>query len=142
LAERETLQTAVCHPARQGITVFLVDDHAMVRQGLRAVFEGYEDFTVIGEASNGKEAIEGVEKLHPQIVLMDVNMPKMNGIEATAMIKAHYPWIIVIGVSVNPDPDKETAMLKAGAATLIHKESAVESLYEAMKEVVKNEPRT
>jgi DNA-binding NarL/FixJ family response regulator len=73
---------------------------------------------------------------------MDVNMPKMNGIEATAMIKAHYPWIIVIGVSVNPDPDKETAMLKAGAATLIHKESAVESLYEAMKEVVKNEPRT
>ena len=75
----------------------------------------------------------------PQLVLMDVNMPRKNGIEATATIKAQYPWITVIGVSVNPDSDKENAMLKAGAATLINKESAVERLYEAMKEVVKQD---
>ena len=138
LGERDQ-ETTVSRQTRQPISVLLVDDHAMVRQGLRAVFEGYKDFTVIGEASNGEEAIEAVAKLRPQIVLMDVNMPRKNGIETTAAIKAHYPWIIVIGVSVNPDPDKESAMLKAGAATLIHKESAVECLYETMKEVVKND---
>ena len=73
------------------VRVLLVDDHAMVRQGLRSVLDGYADLAVVGEASNGEEAVSMAERLRPALVLMDVNMPRMSGVEATARIKARYP---------------------------------------------------
>ncbi|MEP6891540.1 MAG: response regulator transcription factor, partial [Nitrospirota bacterium] len=112
----------------------LVDDHAMVRQGLRAVLDSYPDVDVVGEARNGEEAVELVERLQPTIVLMDINMPKMNGIKATAQITSRFPGIIVVGLSVQAGGENEEAMRKAGASMLLTKEAAVEELYRAIRE--------
>ncbi|HET8721763.1 MAG TPA: response regulator, partial [Nitrospira sp.] len=121
--------------ARDGakpIQVLLVDDHAMVRQGLRSVLEGYADIEVVGEASNGEEAVLMAERLRPSLVLMDINMPKMSGVDATAHIKARHPDIMVIGLSVQAGHESHLAMLKAGATRLLTKEAAVEQLHHAI----------
>jgi CheY-like chemotaxis protein len=115
------------------IRVLLVDDHAMVRQGLRTVLDGYPDLEVVGEAANGEEAVILVEHLRPSLVVMDINMPKANGIEATAAIKARYPQTAVIGLSVQTNGETQEAMLKAGASLLLTKEAAVDQLYEAIR---------
>ena len=125
------------HPALQQdakIRVLLVDDHAMVRQGLRAVLESYPDVEVVGEAWNGEEAVACAERLQPTIVVMDINMPKMNGIKATAQIASRYPGIIVIGLSVQAGGENEVAMRGAGASMLLTKEAAVDELYRAIRE--------
>ncbi|MDN5941792.1 MAG: response regulator, partial [Nitrospira sp.] len=76
------------------------------------------------------------EALHPAVVLMDINMPKMNGIDATAHIKARHPEVIVIGLSVNARGENERAMQQAGAAVLLTKEAAMDELYRAMQEAL------
>jgi CheY-like chemotaxis protein len=116
-----------------GIRLLLVDDHAMVRQGLRTTLEQYADLLLVGEANDGQEAIDLVEKLRPQVVIMDINMPRVNGIDATARIKAHYPDICIIGISVNAGEDNQAAMRRAGATLLITKEAAVDELYHAIQ---------
>jgi CheY-like chemotaxis protein len=116
--------------------VLLVDDHAMVRQGLRTVLDGYADVEVVGEASNGEEAVRRVSEWLPSIVVMDINMPTMNGIEATAAITARYPDIRVIGLSVNAGEENRAAMQQAGATLLLTKEVAVDQLYVAIQQAV------
>jgi DNA-binding NarL/FixJ family response regulator len=118
--------------------VLLVDDHAMMRQGLRAILETYADVQVVGDACDGSEALAAVDRLRPHVILMDINMPKKNGIEATADIKARYPDVQIIGLSVNAGHENQVAMLKAGASMLLTKEAAVEQLYSAIQEVVNN----
>lgn len=120
----------------QKVKVLLVDDHAMMRQGLRGVLDRHSDLEVIGEASNGEEAVALVEPLRPSVILMDINMPKMNGIKATAHIKAHYPGIAIIGLSVNADGGHQKAMKTAGAAALLRKEAAVEDLYLTIQQAI------
>lgn len=118
------------------IRVLLVDDHVMIRQGLRAVLEAYSDIELIGEAGNGEEAIVLVDRLEPSVVVMDISMPKMNGIEATGRITTRHPSLAVIGLSVNAGGDNQAAMLKAGARQLLTKEAAAEQLYGAIKHAV------
>ena len=118
------------------LTVLLVDDHAMMRQGLRSVLEAHTDIQIIGEASDGQEAVVMADALRPAVVVMDINMPRLNGIEATARIKGQYPDIRVIGLSVNAGPNNREAMLKAGADMLLTKEAAVEELYRGIQAVV------
>ncbi|HKO30013.1 MAG TPA: response regulator [Nitrospiraceae bacterium] len=125
----------------QPIRVLLVDDHAMVRQGLRTVLDSYADIQIVGEASNGEEALVGVATHQPSIVVMDINMPKMNGIEATAAIRNSNPEINVIGLSVQSGGEIQQAMLKAGADVLLTKEAAVDQLYKAIQTVRKGETR-
>jgi DNA-binding NarL/FixJ family response regulator len=122
----------------KGIQVLIVDDHALVRQAIRSMLERYPDIHVVGEARNGLEAIFLVEKVHPRIVLMDINMPKMNGIEATAKITSDYPDTSIIGFSVNATPESQEAMKRAGAVQLVPKDAAVEELYDAICEAVIN----
>ncbi|HKR79625.1 MAG TPA: response regulator transcription factor [Nitrospira sp.] len=117
---------------RASIPVLLVDDHAMVRQGLRSVMEGFPNIDIIGEASNGDEALKLVEKRRPAVVLMDINMPKLNGIEATAKIKSEHPEVAVIGLSVNAESINQEAMKKAGASMLLAKEAVITELYNAI----------
>lgn len=117
--------------------VLIADDHAMVRQGLRSVLEGFPDIDVIGEASNGQEALDLTEQLKPSAVVMDINMPGMNGIEATAKIKTRHPDIVVIGMSVNASVDNHDAMRTAGASVLLTKEAAVDQLHGAIQTAVK-----
>lgn len=117
--------------------VLIADDHAMVRQGLRSVLEGFSDIVVIGEASNGQEAVDLTEQFKPAVVVMDINMPFMNGIEATAKIKTRHPDIVVIGMSVNASVDNHDAMRTAGASLLLTKEAAVDQLHGAIQGAVK-----
>jgi CheY-like chemotaxis protein len=120
---------------KAGIPVLLVDDHVMVRQGLRSVMEAFPGIEIIGEASNGHEALKLVETRRPAVVLMDINMPKLNGIDATARIKSEHPEIAVIGLSVNAEKTNQQAMKKAGASMLLPKEAVVDELYNAILSV-------
>jgi len=119
------------------VNVLLVDDHAMVRQGLRAILESYPDLHIIGEAVDGREAVHAVRTLRPHVVIMDVNMPVMDGIEATTRIRCECPEIIVIGLSVNASGPNREAMMRAGAVDLLTKEAAVEQLYETIVKALK-----
>ncbi|MGE0468290.1 MAG: PAS domain S-box protein [Nitrospira sp.] len=119
------------------IHVLLVDDHTLIRQGLRAMLDGYEEMELVGEAANGEEAVRLVEELHPAVVVMDINMPKMDGIEATRRITSRHPHIAVIGLSVNAGVENQEAMSRAGAVRLMTKESAMEDLYGVIHEAVK-----
>jgi DNA-binding NarL/FixJ family response regulator len=118
------------------VRVLLVDDHVMVRQGLKALLEGYPDVSVIGEASHGEDGVEMAAKLEPDVVLMDINMPWMDGIEATRRIKKIRPEITVIGLSVNDSSQVIDAMKKAGAAAFVSKDAASDQLYQAIAEVM------
>ncbi len=122
---------------RSSKRVLLVDDHVMVRQGLRSVLDAYDDIQIVGEAQDGAEAVRLVGELQPQVVVMDINMPKMNGIEATARIKTNRPGTIVIGISVNTGDDNGNAMRRAGAAVLLNKEAAVDDLYRTIQDLLK-----
>ncbi len=116
----------------EGTRILLVDDHAMVRQGLRAILDGYSDMLVIGEAANGIEAVAMASDLRPDVVIMDVNMPRLDGIAATKRIKAAQPAIIVIGLSVNDSRQVMEAMKGAGADAFLSKEAAAEQLHDAI----------
>lgn len=101
--------------ATRVIRVLLVDDHAMVRQGLRTLLESYNDVDVVGDAANGEEALALVERFQPTVVVMDINMPTINGIEATRQIKAPHPDTIVVGLSVNAEQENQRRCGSQGA---------------------------
>ncbi len=114
---------------RSAIRVLLVDDHARVRAALRDLLESYPNLTLVGEASNGEEAVRLVKELSPSVVVMDINMPRLNGIDATMRIKTSYPHVVIVGLSVSASDAHRRAMTAAGATTLISKYMAVEQLY-------------
>lgn len=122
---------------RSTIRMLIADDHVMIRQGLRSMLEAYKDVQISGEAANGDEAITLVQQIQPDVVLMDINMPLMNGIDATTVIKRHFPNMVIVGLSVNADRRNREAMLQAGAATLLTKEAPVEELYQAIRQALK-----
>jgi PAS domain S-box-containing protein len=115
------------------LRILVVDDHTLVRQGICGLLAMYGDIEVVGEAANGEEAIEFSNRLQPDIILMDITMPRLDGIEATRRIKEQHPDIIVIGLSVLNSPQIEAAMKEAGAVALLNKETAVNELYETIK---------
>lgn len=131
---RQIVRQSPSQRATTRTRILLVDDHAMVRQGLRTMLEGYADIDVIGEAADGEEAVLAVEQLQPSVVIMDINMPRVNGIEATRQIKQRFPEVRIIGLSVQSDEVTQTAMVRAGAALLLTKEAAVNQLYHAIRE--------
>ncbi len=112
--------------------VLLVDDHAMVRQGLRSLLENHRDVEVVEEAGDGLQAIALAEKLRPDVVVMDLSLPSVDGVEATRRICAAHPSIVVIGLSVHQSRHVEEAIKAAGAAAFLTKDCAVDQLYEAM----------
>lgn len=118
------------------IRVLLVDDHALVREGLRSILDNSIRMEVIGEASNGLEAIDAARLLRPQVVVMDINMPKMNGIEATQRIKAEFPDMSVIALSVQNGMDVVQKMQVAGISSYLTKESAVDALCRAIEDAI------
>jgi CheY-like chemotaxis protein len=129
--------SVVTSSSEGAITVLLVDDHAIVRQGLRSVLDAYPDIEIVGEACNGEEAVNAAHHLRPSIVVMDINMPKMDGIAATQHITSQYPDVVVVGLSVNAGDDSTTAILTAGAVALIAKEAAVDQLYPTIQNALR-----
>lgn len=110
------------------IRVMLVDDHHMMREGLRRIIEGEDDLMVVAEASDGKEGVKLARETAPDVVVMDVNMPKMNGIEATRKIKSEAPDVHIIGLSLHNEENIVRAMRSAGASAYLTKEEAFETL--------------
>jgi DNA-binding NarL/FixJ family response regulator len=116
-------------------SVFLVDDHAIIRDGLRLILESQGDITVVGEASNGRQAVHEVMKKCPDIVIMDIAMPELNGIDATIQIYETCPSTHVIILSVLDTSEYIFEALKAGAKGYILKESAGEEVVKAIRRV-------
>ncbi|MDH5561232.1 MAG: response regulator transcription factor, partial [Deltaproteobacteria bacterium] len=120
------------------IKILLSDDHAIIRNGLRSLLSSHSEMEVIGEAKDGKEAIELAIKKKPNIVIMDISMPVMNGIEATREIISSCKGVKVIGLSMHHDKQFIIEMLKAGASGYVLKDSAFFELVTAIKTVLKN----
>jgi PAS domain S-box-containing protein len=121
------------------IRILLVDDHAMVRQGLRSILEAYHDISVVGEAADGEEAVEQTRLLTPDVIVMDVNMPKMDGIEAIRRIKIQHPETLMLGLSLSPSSQVEPRVLEAGVSGFVSKDEAADRLYEAIIAMVRRE---
>lgn len=110
------------------IRILLAEDHTLVRSGLRALLSRSEDFDVVGEAGNGREAVAMAESLHPDLVLMDVSMPMLNGIEATTRITARLPYTRVIILSVHSNEEYVAQALQAGASGYVLKGADIAEL--------------
>lgn len=115
------------------IRLVLVDDHELMRQGLRALVDGQKDVEVVGEANDGRTALALVRSLSPDVVVMDVAMKDMNGIEATRQIRAECPGVKVIGLSSHADARYVRAMLDAGACGYVLKANAYDDLLRAIE---------
>jgi two-component system, sensor histidine kinase and response regulator len=116
------------------IRVLVADDHRIMREGLCGLLRSLPDIEVVGEAFDGNNAVELTRQLRPNIVIMDVNMPGMNGIMATRHITSEMPDIKVIGLSMHEEADRASAMLKAGAVDYIHKAGPSEDLIASIRE--------
>lgn len=121
------------------ITLILADDHAMVHSGLRMLLEAQSDMTIVGEVENGTEAVRQAVSLQPDIILMDVQMPDMNGIEATREIKKRVPETAVLALTIYEDDQYFFEMLKAGASGYIPKRAAPDELVNAIRTVARGD---
>src|SRR3954462_13044023 len=119
------------------ISVLLVDDHTVVRQGLRALLAAEEDMEVRGEAENGRQAVVLAKKLLPDVIVMDVAMPLLNGLEATRQIMKALPNAKVLVLTSYGDDDCVAQMMDAGAAGYLIKQTAANDLLKAIREVHK-----
>ncbi len=117
------------------LRIVLADDHTIVRNGLRVLLERQADFQVVGEAADGREAVQLVEREAPQIVIMDIGMPQMNGIEAAGRIAAAQPKTSVVILSMHSDESYILRALKAGARGYLLKDSAESDLVQAVRAV-------
>ncbi len=117
------------------IRILLADDHTILRKGLRLLLERESEFAVISEASNGREAVDAVGRDTPDVVIMDIAMPSMNGIEATKRISQDYPKTAVIILSVHSDEAYVLRALKSGARGYLLKDSAEIDLIQAVRAV-------
>ena len=121
------------------ISVLLVEDHKIVREGTRQLLEQYDDIKVVGEASNGEEAINIIGKLQPNVIVMDVRLPKLNGIEATRIITDNYPNIRVLILSAYDDDSYVYPLFQAGASGYLLKSTSGAELVKAIRVVNEGE---
>ncbi len=117
------------------IRVLIADDHAVLRDGIRSLLESYEDLDVVGEASNGREAVRLVGELKPDVVLMDVAMPEMDGLEATRLILAAYPASRVLVLTQHDNQEYVFPLLEAGASGYLLKKVRGSELVSAIRAV-------
>jgi len=119
--------------------ILLADDHAVVRQGFKMILGAQSDMEIIGEAANGREAVELALQLHPDIVVMDVAMPELNGIEATRRLFSADPHVRVIALSMHKDSVYVREILRAGARGYLLKDSGADDLVKAVRAVAGGE---
>ena len=121
------------------IRLLLVDDHMVVRTGLRMLLEGSDDIEIVGEASTAQEAIKSAQSLDPNVILMDIGLPDMSGIDATREIKKKAPHIAVVALTIHEDEEYFFQMLDAGASGYVPKRAAPEELLTAIQEAAAGE---
>ena len=117
------------------IKIFIVDDHTLLREAWRMALAAETCFTVVGEAGNGEDAVEMVPKLRPDVVTMDINLPGINGIEATRQVKKMLPGVKVLGISLHNQPSYARKMLQAGAMGYVTKNSGKAEMFKAINEI-------
>ncbi|CAA9437242.1 MAG: Two-component transcriptional response regulator, LuxR family [uncultured Rubrobacteraceae bacterium] len=122
------------------IRLLIADDHALVRSGLRTMLQRERGIEIVGEARNGREAVELCRSLRPDLVLMDVRMPEMDGLEATRAIKHECPETGVLMVTMHENRDYMLEATKAGAAGYVLKDASRNELISAVRRVVEAEP--
>lgn len=132
-AKTDKLKTVTQEYNLNKIRVLVADDHKIMREGLCGLLNSMPDIEIVGEAPNGMNAVEMTEKLQPDIVIMDINMPILNGIEATRKIKSNMPDIIVIGLSMFEEEESAKAMIEAGASAYHYKTGPSNELIEAIR---------
>lgn len=121
------------------IKVFIADDHTVVREGLQLLLETHPDIKVVGSAADGKETVYLVQHLHPDVVIMDIAMPRMNGIDATINLRQLCPTTQIVILSMYSTSEHIFRALKAGALSFILKESAAEEIVNAVRTVYKGQ---
>ncbi len=119
------------------IKIFIADDHEVVRRGLRTILSEHSDLSIVGEATNGNEVLKKVKKIKVDVMLLDFEMPEKNGLDTLIELKALYPKLPVIILSVFPEDHYGIRFLKAGASGYLGKASASDQLVEAIRKVVK-----
>ncbi|HEX2621090.1 MAG TPA: response regulator transcription factor [Phototrophicaceae bacterium] len=110
------------------IRVMIVDDHEVVRRGLSIFLRAFADLTLVGQAANGREAVTLCEEVKPQVILMDLMMPEMDGITATRLIRQRYPEIQIVALTSNKDETNINDMLEAGAISYLLKNTSIMEL--------------
>lgn len=121
------------------IRLLLVDDHVVVRTGLRMLLDGIEDVEIVGEAGTAREAFEQVKALHPEVILMDIGLPDLSGIDAARKIKQSYPEIAIVALTIHEDEEYFFKMLEAGASGYVPKRAAPEELMTAIQAAAEGE---
>jgi two-component system response regulator NreC len=119
--------------------LLLVDDHAVVRSGLRMLLENEQEIEIIGEAGNAREAIEAATRLKPNLILMDIGLPDLSGIDATREIKKQLPAVSIVALTIHEDEEYFFKMLEAGATGYVPKRAAPEELLTAIRAAAKGE---
>jgi len=122
------------------VKVLLAEDHVITRQGMRRLLEEESDLMVIGEAGDGEEAVQMATEMHPDIIIMDIAMPKLNGIEATRQIKLLHPICAVLVLSAYANDEYVFGLLEAGAAGYLLKTASGDELIHAIRAVQRGEP--
>lgn len=115
------------------LRIFLADDHMVVREGLKTLINAQPDMEVVGEAENGREAVRCAVELLPDVVVMDISMPEMNGIEATERLRKDCPQIKIVALTIYEDTGYLRQLLKAGASGYVLKRAVVEELVHAVR---------
>ena len=121
------------------LRILLADDHKMLREGLRVLINSQPGMQVVGEAASGKDAIQKVGELNPDVVVMDLSMPELNGLQATEILKAKHPAVKVVVLTAHEDESYLTQLCKAGAAGYVLKRSPGEELLQAIRIVASGE---
>jgi DNA-binding NarL/FixJ family response regulator len=122
---------------RTKIRLLLAEDHTVLRQGLARLLGQEADIEIIGEAPNGEVAVKLAAQVHPDVILMDMGMPKMDGIEATRRIHSNFPDVRIIGLSMYDEMERAEFMLAAGASLYLSKTSPAQDLIAAIRTCVK-----
>ena len=120
------------------VKILIADDHAFFRNSVREFLAIEKDFIIISEANDGNEAVQMAKEMKPDVIIMDVNMPELDGIKATKQIKSEFPDIKIAAYSVDANKVIVTQMLKAGASAYVLKENFTKELVEAIKSILVN----
>src|SRR5262245_4377850 len=126
-------------PGKRAIRVLVVDDHPVVRQGLSACLAGHQHLTVVGQAADGRDAVRQAKELSPDVVLMDIDMPQMNGLGATELLRKENPNVKVLVLSMHRHPEYVLRILQSGARGYVLKEAGADEMIKAIEMVYAGE---